>query len=433
VNDLVARMLARWRLADASGVRALATFVQRHGTPLYLYSAPLMEARIAALRALLPAGLALLYAVKANPHPAVVAHVALLVDGCDVTSAAEIALALEAGVAGHTLSVAGPGKSDEDLAAAIAADALVVVESLAEARRLAALGGGTSPRVALRVNPPFGLAADAQMGGGPRKFGVDSEEAPAVLAELGRLPLAFEGFHVYAGSRCLDAVAIAEAQRATLRLACELALFAPAPVRVLNLGGGLGIPCFPGEAALDAAAISDALHALSRETARRLPGARLTLELGRYLVGEAGLYLTRVVERKVSRGRVFLILDGGAHHHWHATGALEGRRHLHFPLAVVASAGRATERVTLAGPLCAPHDTWAEDIELPVAEPGDLIAVFQSGAYGASASPQGFLGRPPAVELLTEWPAPRRADATLHIGSRPHPHAHPLQQETEHA
>jgi len=433
MKDLVATLLARWRLADASGVAALEAFARRHGTPLYLYSAPLIERRIERLRAELPAGLALLYAIKANPHPEVVAKVAPLVDGCDVTSAAEIALALEAGVAGNTLSVAGPGKRDDDLAAAIAADALVVVESFTEARRLAALAAGRGrPRVALRVNPSFELAAEARMGGGPRKFGVDSEAAPEVLAEIGRLPLAFEGFHVYAGSRCLDAVAIADAQRATLRLARDLAPFAPAPVRLLNLGGGLGIPCFPGEAPLDVAAVGDALRGIAQEAARVLPGARLALELGRYIVGEAGLYLTRVVERKESRGRVFLILDGGAHHHWHATGALEGRRHLHFPLAVVGGRGHATERpthateerVTLCGPLCAPHDTWAEDVVLPVAEPGDLIAVFQSGAYGASASPQSFLGRPPAVELLTEWPA-------RPLGSEPH--SQPPQQETEHA
>ncbi|AYH44010.1 alanine racemase [Azoarcus sp. DN11] len=402
MTGLLTTLQRRWQLPDGRGTAALQEFARHHGTPLYLYSAPLVERRIGELRAELPAGLALLYAVKANPLPAVVARIAPLVDGCDVTSAAEIALARAAGVAGETLSVAGPGKRDEDLAAAVAADALVVVESLAEARRLAALANGCRPRVALRVNPPFSLAADAQMGGGPRKFGVDSEDAPTVLGELGRLPLAFEGFHVYAGSRCLDALAIAEAQRATLKLACELASFAPAPVRVLNLGGGLGIPCFPGETALDLAVVGDALRALSKEAARRLPGARLTLELGRYLVGEAGLYLTRVVERKISRGGTFLIVDGGAHHHWHATGALEGRRHLHFPIAVVGAGRRATERVTLVGPLCAPHDTWAEDIELPVTGPGDLVVVFQSGAYGASASPQAFLGRPPAAELLVD-------------------------------
>jgi len=407
MNQILATALQRWRLAPADGapVATLQRLARYHGTPLYLYSGALIDRQVAALRAELPPGMALLYAVKANPHPVVLRRLAPQVDGCDVTSAAEIALAQRAGVAGSALSFAGPGKSDAELAAAIAANALVVVESLGEACRLAAIAAGrVRPRVALRINPPFTLAADARMGGGPRKFGVDSEDAPAVLAGLAALPLAFEGFHVYAGSRCLDASALADAQRATVRLACELAPHAPAPVRLLNLGGGLGIPCFPGEAPLALATLGDALRALAGVAARLLPEARLTLELGRYLVGEAGLYLTRVVERKESRGRVFLILDGGAHHHWHATGALEGRRHLHFPMAVLGAAGRAVERVTVCGPLCAPHDTWAEDIRLPVAVPGDLVAVFQSGAYGASASPQAFLGKPPPAELLIEWP-----------------------------
>jgi len=426
MNQLLAAAMRRWQLTAPAGTggATLDALAQRHGTPLYLYSGPLIAQQVAALRAELPAGLALLYAVKANPHPAVLAALAPLVDGCDVTSAAEIALAQQAGVAGEALSFAGPGKTDAELAAALAANALVVLESVDEARRLAALAtaaGSGRPRVALRLNPPFTLAAEARMGGGPRKFGVDSEQAPAALAELGRLPLAFEGFHVYAGSRCLDALAIADAQRATLQLACALAPFAPAPVRLLNLGGGLGIPCFPEEAPLTLATLGDALRALAGEAARRLPGVRLTLELGRYLVGEAGLYLTRVVERKESRGRVYLILDGGAHHHWHATGALEWRRHLHFPLAVVGGSGRALERVTLCGPLCAPHDTWAEDIVLPVAGAGDLVAVFQSGAYGASASPQAFLGKPPAAELLIDWPAvPSAPRARLPV-REPHP------------
>ena len=308
---------------------------------------------------------------------------------------------------GGKLSFAGPGKTDAELAAALKVGALVVLESLDEGRRLAALAGtGRRPPVALRINPPFSFAVEARMAGGRQKFGVDSEMAPAVLAELGRLPLDFRGFHVYAGSRCLDAAALAEVHNNILDLACKLAPCAPAPVRLLNLGGGLGVPCFPDESPLPLAAVGKALHALARDAARRLPQARLTMELGRYLVGEAGLYLARVLERKLSRGRVFLILDGGAHHHWQATGALEGRRHLHFPLTVLGKEDGVRERVTVCGPLCAPHDTWAEEVSLPVAAPGDLVAVFQSGAYGASASPQGFLGKPPATELLLHWAEP---------------------------
>lgn len=429
MNAVLDAALRRWQLhgAGASGPSMLERIAQGAGTPLYLYSRPLIAARIAALRAELPDDLALLYAVKANPDPAVVGCVVPLADGCDVTSAAEIAVALRAGAAGRGLSVAGPGKSDDELAAAVAANALVVVESPNEARRLAAFAaGGVRPRVALRINPPFTLAADARMGGGARRFGVDSEQAPQALAEIGRLPLAFEGFHVFAGSGCLDAVAIVRAQQATLKLACELAPFAPAPVRALNLGGGFGVPCFSGDAPFALATVGAALRVLAAEAARRLPGARLALELGRYLVGEAGLYLTRVVDRKESRGRIFLIVDGGANHHWHATGALEGRRHLHFPLTVVGGEGRAVEQVTVCGPLCAPHDTWAEDIALPVAVPGDLVAVFQSGAYGASASPQAFLGKPPAAERLVDWPARQPADAGRVLSSN-------RQQETEHA
>ncbi|WP_332673960.1 alanine racemase [Aromatoleum sp.] len=429
MNAVLNLALRRWQLddAEAPGCRMLERLAQRDGTPLYVHSRPLIEARVAALRAELPDGLALLYAVKANPDPAVVGCVVPIVDGCDVTSATEIAVALQAGAEGHALSLAGPGKSDAELAAAVAANALVVVESPGEARRLAAFAAsGVRPRVALRINPPFTLAADARMGGGSRRFGVDSEQAPQVLAEIGRLPLAFEGFHVFAGSGCLDARAIAKAQQATLELACELAAFAPATVRVLNLGGGFGVPCFEGDEPLALATLGASLRALAADAVRRLPGVRLALELGRYLVAEAGLYLTRVLDRKESRGRVFLIVDGGANHHWHATGALEGRRHLHFPLTVVGGEGRAVERVTLCGPLCAPHDTWAEDIALPAAVPGDLVAVFQSGAYGASASPQAFLGKPPAVERLVEWPARQPADAR--IETSPH-----RRQETEHA
>lgn len=388
------------------GSLAVQDCAEQLGTPFFVYFRDRIDARIAEIRAALPRATELLYPVKANPLPALLEHMAGRVDGFDIASGGELARALASGMAGQRLSFAGPGKTDDELAQAAAAGALIVLESAAEARRLARIAGALRPRVALRINPPFDLApAAAQMAGGARKFGVDSEQAPQALGEIGRLPLAFEGFHCYPGSQCLDAAAIIETQRKTLDLAAELAAFAPAPPRLLNLGGGLGVPCFAGEVPLDLARLGQAMHELAGQAAARLPGARLTLELGRFLVAEAGLYVCRVIERKTSRGKTFLIVDGGLHHHWHATGALEGRRHLHFPIAALRHHpgrpdARELETVTVAGPLCAPHDVFAQDIELARAEAGDLIVVFQSGAYGASASPAGFLGRPPAGEVL---------------------------------
>lgn len=398
-----------WRVIDGcltvNGL-SLGELLQQRGSPCYVYSRERIDARIAEVRAALPRATELLYPVKANPLPALLEHMAGRVDGFDIASGGELARALASGMAGQRLSFAGPGKTDDELAQAAAAGALIVLESAGEAQRLARIAGALRPRVALRVNPPFDLApAAAQMAGGARKFGVDSEQAPQALGEIGRLPLAFEGFHCYPGSQCLDAAAIIETQRKTLDLAAGLAAFAPAPTRLLNLGGGLGVPCFAGEVPLDLARLGRAMHELAGQAAARLPGARLTLELGRFLVAEAGLYVCRVIERKSSRGKTFLIVDGGLHHHWHATGALEGKRHLHFPIAALCGrdarpAAGELERVTVAGPLCAPHDVFAQDIELARAEPGDLIVVFQSGAYGATASPAGFLGRPPAGEVL---------------------------------
>ncbi len=398
----VSNQTARWQVGavEAPGSRRLAELAECHGTPFYLTVVGAIDERVGELRRALPDGLSLLYSVKANPLLGVVAHLAGQVDGFDVASASELETVLACGVAGPSLSMTGPGKRDDDLAAALACGARVVIESADEARRLARLGAPGAARVMLRVNPPFELAAEARMGGGPRKFGVDSECAGEVLRAIGALPLAFEGLHVYPGSNCLDASAIANAQQASLVLAETLAPLAPRPPRTLNLGGGFGVPCFPGERPLDLDGLGAAMRALSRETARRLPGCDLALELGRYLVAEAGAYVARVLERKASRGRTYLILDGGLHHHWHATGALEGRRHLHYPLWVVGGEGRPVEPVTVCGPLCAPHDTWAENLALPRAVPGDLVIVYQSGAYGASASPAGFMQRPEAAQIL---------------------------------
>lgn len=374
-------------------------------TPFYACDRALLDRRVAELRAVLPAAVKLHYAMKANPMPALVGHMARRVDGIDVASAGELRVALDAGADPAEISFAGPGKRDEELRQAVAAGILVNIESFREVDVLAAASRDLDlpARVAVRVNPDFELKSSGmKMGGGPKQFGVDAEQVPDLLALIGRTAgLAFEGFHLYAGSQNLRAEAIIEAQRLSFELALRLAEHAPAPVRFLNLGGGFGIPYFPGEQHLDPAPIGDNLAALVREAAEKLPNAGIVIELGRYLVGEAGVYVCRVIDRKISRGHPYLVTDGGLHQHLAASGNFGQIIRKNYPVAI-GNRMDADEResTSVVGPLCTPLDLLGERMQLPVAQPGDLVVVFQSGAYGLSASPEKFLGHPPAVEIL---------------------------------
>jgi len=408
MSDHGAQAMARFPVVDGEltvgGVR-LSTLAARVGrTPFYAYDRRLMEERVALLRATLPGEVKLHYAMKANPMPAVVGHLARLVDGLDVASGGELRVALDAGADPQHVSFAGPGKSEVELAQAVASGILLNVESLREIRALAPISDrlGAKARVALRVNPGFELKSSGmKMGGGPKPFGIDEEEVPHALDEVARLGLDFEGFHIFSGSQNLLAQAICEAQLNALDLATRLAVHARAPVRSLNLGGGFGIPYFPGEQPLDLAPIRENLRRVADAARRDLPQAQLVIELGRYIVGEAGVYVARVVDRKVSRGQVFLVTDGGLHHHLSASGNFGQVLRKNYPCAIGTRAG-STEResVSVVGPLCTPLDLLADRMELAQAHPGDLVVVFQSGAYGLSASPTAFLGHPAPVEVV---------------------------------
>lgn len=373
-------------------------------TPFYAYDRGAITTRVQYLRSVLPAGVGLHYAMKANPMPAVVSHLVGLVDGIDVASAGELRVALDAGADPREVSFAGPGKTDDELQQAVAAGILVNLESSREipVLRAASERVGVQARVALRVNPDFELKSSGmRMGGGAKPFGIDSEAAPGVLRQVAEAGLGFEGFHIFAGSQNLREEAIIEAQQLGYALALRLSEEAPAPVRSLNLGGGFGIPYFPGEAPLDASPIGEAMALLVDRAGQELPGTRLVLELGRYLVGEAGIYVCRVIERKVSRGQVFLVTDGGLHHHLAASGNFGQVLRKNYPVALGNRMdGGPTETASVVGPLCTPLDLLADRMPLPVAGPGDLVVVFQSGAYGATASPQQFLGHPPPLEVL---------------------------------
>jgi diaminopimelate decarboxylase len=387
------------------GGMKLTRLAERVGqTPFYAYDRRLLTRRVQDLREALPPEVRLHYAMKANPMPAVVQHMATLVDGIDVASAGEMRVALDTPMPADRISMAGPGKRPEELARAIAAGIVINIESereletaAREAQRL-----GLAAKVAVRINPAFELKASGmKMGGGPKQFGVDEERVPALLKRLGELGMDFAGLHIFSGSQNLKAEALIEAQQKSVNLALRLAEFYPRPLRKLNIGGGFGIPYFPGEQPLDVHRVAEALRQRVAEVARALPEAHLILELGRYLVGEAGIYVCRVIDRKISRGEVFLVTDGGLHHHLAVSGNFGQVLRKNYPVVIGNKIqGQAREIASVVGPLCTPLDLLADRMELAEADVGDLVVVFQSGAYGLTASPSAFLSHPAAVEVL---------------------------------
>jgi len=383
----------------------LPRLAERMGeTPFYAYDRQLISHRIASLREQMPHELHLHYAMKANPMPAIVQHMRDLVDGIDVASAGEMRVALDAGVPPDGISFAGPGKRASELRSAIAAGITINIESRNELVTAERLGSalGIRPRLAVRVNPDFELKTSGmKMSGGPKQFGIDAEQVPGVLQELSDLDVDFQGFHIFSGSQNLRPEALIEAQNNTVELAIRLAENAPRPIRLLNIGGGFGIPYFPGEKRLDIAPIAENLSGLIEKVADALPGTAVAMELGRYLVGEAGVYVCRVLDRKISRGQIFLITDGGLHHHLAASGNFGQVIRKNYPVVVGNRVeGDEREIASVVGPLCTPLDLLADRMELARADVGDLIAVLQSGAYGRTASPVSFLSHPPPGEIL---------------------------------
>ena len=388
-----------------AGRPATAWIEQVGDTPLFIYDAGVVRRRIARFRQAMPEGVDLHYAVKANPFAPLVAAMAPWVDGLDIASKGELELVMAiAGKPASAISFAGPGKRDDELELAIRAGVTINVESEGEAERALAISGrlGVTPRLAVRVNPDIELRGSGlRMGGRPSQFGVDAERAAALVQRLVAAGADWRGFHIFAGSQALDAQAIIETQAATLALAARLAEQAGVAPPLVNLGGGFGIPYFPADSTLDVEAVGAALAGALAARPAILGDTRFAIELGRWLVGECGVYLTRVVDRKVSRGETFLVVDGGLHHQLAASGNFGTVVRRNYPVAVATAAPDApVETVSVVGCLCTPLDLLADKATLPEAHPGDVIAIFMAGAYGASASPAAFLAHPPAQELL---------------------------------
>jgi diaminopimelate decarboxylase len=371
--------------------------------PLFVYDLDLVAAKIDRFRAAFP-DVSLHYAVKANPYQPLLSWIVSRVDGLDLASAGELERALTIGAPADRLSFAGPGKRDAELARAIAAGVTLNCESEGEADRALAAGDrlGIAPKLAVRVNPDFEIKGSGmRMGGGAKPFGVDAERVPALVRRLVAAGVNWRGFHIYAGSQALSAGALIEAQGATVKLAAELGEAAGANPAEVNLGGGFGVPYFHGEQTLEVEEVGHELTKALSERPQTLSGTRFSIELGRWLVAEAGVYLTRILDRKLSHGKVFLVTDGGMHHQLAASGNFGQVVRRNYPVAIATRmAEPASEEASVVGCLCTPLDRLADDVLLPPARPGDLVAVFLAGAYGLTASPQAFLGQPPAGEIV---------------------------------
>jgi diaminopimelate decarboxylase len=390
----------------AVGGMPLDRLTERVGaTPYFAYDRRLLTERVELLRTTLPPTVQLSYAVKANPMPAIVQHLAGLVDALDVASTLEMRTALDTPMPAGSISFAGPGKSAAEIVQAVAAGVTIEMESTTEAQRVIQAGEmlGVRPRVAVRVNPDFQVKGSGmRLGGGPQQFGVDVEQVPDFLANLFAADLEFVGFHVFAGSQNLNAEILCEAQQKTVDLILALAEKVPAPVRYVNLGGGFGIPYFDKDVPLDLTAIGANLAALlDTKIVPNLPEAKVVIELGRYIVGECGVYVARVVDRKVSRGRTYLVVDGGMHHQLAASGNFGQAIRRNYPIVVGNRLAEPAEStVTVVGCLCTPLDLLGDDVKLADARIGDSIVLFQAGAYGLTASPTAFLGHPAPAEVL---------------------------------
>lgn len=389
----------------AIGGMTASQLAERAGrTPLFVYSSALLEQRVQQLRVALPSRLGLNYAIKANPYEPVLKLMSGLVDGFDIASGGELGIAVAAGINPARISFAGPGKRDDELEAAIAAGVTLNLESEGEARRALAVGEriGHRPKLAIRVNPDFELRGSGmKMGGGAKQFGVDQERVPALAREIIAAGAEWRGLHIFTGSQALDAEAIIEAQYNVLDLAAELTRDIGKPLPKLNMGGEFGIQYFSNDKPLDLQAVGDALKTKFAHLPDELRETELCVELGRYLAGEAGVYLTRIVDRKISHGETFLITDGGLHHQLAASGNFGTVVRRNYPIAIANNFGaEATEIVNVVGCLCTPLDRLSDRAELPRADVGDIVAVFCAGAYGATASPSAFLGQGPAWEML---------------------------------
>lgn len=409
-SSLTAKYFPESRDSLVLGGVPIRELVKTYRTPMFIYDRSVLDSKYEALRAALPKRFSIFYSIKANPCPAVVKHLLRRGCGIEIASIGEFQRAVDAGCSPECILFAGPGKSEAELEAVLARGiGEIHMESLTEAKRIATICRrlGRRARVAIRMNPTGEAEGGAmRMGGRPAPFGMDEEILDQVLdAVLTELSLELCGIHLFTGTQILDAAILLDQYRHGLGLARRVVARLGHPIKTLDFGGGLGVPYFPHEQELNLTALKEGLETLCAEVDAdpSFAGTQFLVEPGRFLASEAGVYVTTINDIKTSRGKKFLIVDGGMNHHLAASGNLGQTIKRNYPIAIVNRLDMpAQETVDIVGPLCTPLDTLARGITLPKAEIGDLIGIFQSGAYGRSASPVGFLSHPLPSEIWVE-------------------------------
>jgi diaminopimelate decarboxylase len=382
--------------------------VERFGTPLFIYDGHIFDRKWEELRCTYPSEFAISYSVKANPNPAILKHFLKKGCGLEIASGGEFQLAIKAGCPPEKVLFAGPGKSEAELELVLPHGIREIhVESLKETERINTISArlDVNARVALRINPGGEAQGGAmRMGGKPSPFGIDEEDLDDVLGKLLSYgSIQFCGIHLYAGTQILEHAILLNQYRKGLEIARRAAEKLQRPLQTVDFGGGLGIPYYTSEKELDLSKVHEGLMLLMAEVRDEVvfKGTEFMVEPGRFLVGEAGIYVARINDIKVSRGKKFLIVDGGMNHHLAASGNLGRVIKRNFPVALLNKLEEEPrERVDIVGPLCTPLDVLARDVDFPPADIGDLVGIFQSGAYGRTSSPLGFLSHLTPAEVL---------------------------------
>jgi len=398
--------------------RTLLEAAAEFGTPSYVYFIDTVLERVRAVRAAFDGRFELSYAIKSNPNLRLLEALSPAVHTVDASSGGEVTRALAAGYAPERITFSGPAKRDFELETAVATGCgLLVCESALEMESLNRLAhrAGRKIDVAIRINPrtapkKFGV----NMAGKPSQFGVDEEEMPAVASQAGQWTnLELKGFHIYSGTNSLNEEAIAENFAIFRELFIRFAdLFQVRP-STLIFGSGFGIPYHDDQRPLELPRLAELVNPIVDDLKRRpeFSASTCVLEMGRFLVGPAGYFLTRVVGQKRSRGTDICLADGGFNNHLAAFGLMGTVIRRNWSMRNISAPEAQSNRYMVVGPLCTTIDTLAVDVDLAAVTIGDVIAVGASGAYGVTASPQNFISHPAAREIIADG-AGRLVDAT---------------------